>query len=123
MTKPTRIIAALALNGTLAACAAPITQRQRLELDPGQLNSVKRTASYNLKYPESARFRDIRWFENRHQDGTISNTVCGEVNARNSFGGYAGYATFKGRMNGGKFVMFGVAPVTNPRLFDIGCPP
>lgn len=42
-----------------------------------------------LKDPESARFRNETVREDR--DETI---VCGEVNAKNSFGGYTGFVPF-----------------------------
>jgi hypothetical protein len=48
-----------------------------------------------LKDPESADFRDVvvvhkgQW-----------RTVCGEVNAKNGFGGYTGYSEFLGSVEG-----------------------
>src|SRR5262245_13994790 len=49
----------------------------------------------NLKDPESARFGDK--FDrriNRGRDGVLYEVVCGEVNARNGFGGYTGSKMF-----------------------------
>ena len=44
-----------------------------------------------LKDPDSAEFRHVRYYG----DWTISGgNLCGEVNARNAMGGYAGYAKF-----------------------------
>ncbi|MDD3467904.1 MAG: hypothetical protein PHE67_12210 [Campylobacterales bacterium] len=40
----------------------------------------------SLKDPDSAKFSNIKVFDN--------NTVCGEVNAKNSFGGYTGGTLF-----------------------------
>ncbi|WP_189370664.1 hypothetical protein [Tateyamaria omphalii] len=74
-----------------------------------QIQTVQNSVTHNFKDPNSAQFRKLRWFENRHADGTISNTVCGEVNAKNSFGGFVGFSPFAGRMNGGQFVLYGVA--------------
>ena len=43
-----------------------------------------------LKDPDSARFRNV--FFNRGRDNVP--IACGEVNARNSFGGYTGFERF-----------------------------
>ncbi|WP_372502401.1 hypothetical protein P7L66_13330 [Tistrella mobilis] len=43
-----------------------------------------------LKDPDSAKFRDVRLVD--HPAG--GRVVCGEVNARNSYGGYVGFARF-----------------------------
>lgn len=40
----------------------------------------------HLKDSDSARFRNVRWM--------TSKSMCGEVNAKNGFGAYAGYSTF-----------------------------
>jgi hypothetical protein len=48
-----------------------------------------------LKDPESARFGDIRAV--KRQGGKI--TVCGFVNAKNSFGGYTGMKPFAGSLS------------------------
>lgn len=46
-----------------------------------------------LRDPESARFKNI----SRHGD-----VVCGEVNSRNGFGGYAGFADFSYEISTGE---------------------
>lgn len=53
--------------------------------DATRIASVKTFVANSLKDPESARFRSVKvkW-EN----------VCGEVNAKNSYGGYVGYRRF-----------------------------
>jgi hypothetical protein len=48
----------------------------------------KLSVSYNLKDPESARFRGL-FISNKNLP-----TLCGEVNAKNSYGGYVGYKKF-----------------------------
>ena len=106
----------------LAACAAPVTERTRLQLDRAQLKSVQDTVSYGLKDPGAAQFRNIRWFENKHEDGSTSNLVCGEVNGKNSFGAYVGFRPFSGRMNGGIFVLYGIASADNAWLYNANCP-
>lgn len=42
-----------------------------------------------LRDPESAKFRNVRLVQ--YLDGAV---VCGEVNGKNAFGGYAGYSDF-----------------------------
>ena len=47
-----------------------------------------------LKDPESAKFRNLKGGSFRLGDGSRAFGVCGEVNARNSFGGYTGFEGF-----------------------------
>ena len=42
---------------------------------------------HSLKDPTSAQFRNVR-------SGKLQNSVCGEVNAKNSYGGYVGFRKF-----------------------------
>ncbi len=46
----------------------------------------------SLRDPASAQFRDV--FTGGVAGRAVPDTVCGEVNARNGFGGYVGYARF-----------------------------
>ena len=52
------------------------------------INIVKSTIKSTLKDPESAKFKNMRV--------SIINpkVVCGEVNSKNSFGGYTGFQKF-----------------------------
>jgi hypothetical protein len=50
-----------------------------------------------LRDPSSAQFRNV------HLNKIDSNTVCGEVNAKNAFGGYAGYMRFAAEADGQKW--------------------
>jgi hypothetical protein len=43
-----------------------------------------------LKDPDSAKFRGVYF----HRGATNTPTACGEVNAKNSFGGYSGFERF-----------------------------
>lgn len=52
-----------------------------------KLAAIQDAIKSRLKDPDSARFRDVYIF-----DGT--DFVCGEVNAKNSMGGYTGFTTF-----------------------------
>ncbi len=52
------------------------------------LRAAKRSITHSFKDPDSALFRDL-YISNK---GTP--TLCGEVNAKNSYGGYVGYKRF-----------------------------
>ena len=53
------------------------------------VESAKVVVANKLKDPESVRFRNVRLvkFMNEH-------VVCGEVNGKNSYGGYVGFSRF-----------------------------
>lgn len=53
------------------------------------LDSAKLQVANTLKDPESAKFRDVRFV--MHEGGAM---ICGEVNGKNSYGGYVGFVTF-----------------------------
>ena len=50
-----------------------------------RIEQAKQTLAADLKDPDSAKFRNVR--EHR-------NNVCGEYNAKNSYGGYVGFERF-----------------------------
>ncbi|MCG8272376.1 hypothetical protein MIC97_12785 [Aquamicrobium sp. NLF2-7] len=64
----------------------------RIPVSPAIAERVKEGIAAILKDPESARFGDFT--AAMTPDGAIY--VCGTVNARNSFGGYAGSSPFVG---------------------------
>lgn len=53
---------------------------------------AKTAITRDLKDPESAKFRDIGIYKSATGKGGVS--VCGEINAKNSYGAYAGYRGF-----------------------------
>jgi len=53
------------------------------------LSKVLQNVSYGLKDPDSAKFRNVRFV--KYNARTV---VCGEVNAKNSYGGYVGFENF-----------------------------
>ncbi|PWE48482.1 hypothetical protein DEM26_18210 [Thioclava sp. NG1] len=76
--------------------ALQLSARSRTPIeDPELLKDVKAEVSKELKDPDSAKFRNI--FSVKSGEETI---ICGEVNARNSYGGYAGYSYFYGMSSG-----------------------
>ncbi|MGB3069829.1 MAG: hypothetical protein WBC18_14845 [Ottowia sp.] len=54
--------------------------------------TAKREVAKDFKDPESARFRSIGIYKSKTGKGGVS--VCGEVNAKNSYGAYVGYRKF-----------------------------
>lgn len=61
---------------------------------------IAREVTYQLKDPESVRFRDVKTF----RTNTGHRIVCGQYNARNGFGGYSGYSGFYLRLSKGKVI-------------------
>lgn len=61
-----------------------------------------------LKDPDSAQFQNVTY-------QSKTNTVCGEVNAKNGFGGYSGFSVFFSL--GGAKALSEIRPVANDRGF------
>ena len=55
-----------------------------------QITAIQDAVREELKDPESAKFRKLK--------ATDGNSFCGQVNAKNSYGGYTGFRTFTGVM-------------------------
>lgn len=53
---------------------------------------AKTAISRGLKDPDAAKFRNIGIYKSTTGKGGVS--VCGEVNAKNSYGAYVGYKSF-----------------------------
>ncbi|NBX02899.1 MAG: hypothetical protein EBR02_02295 [Alphaproteobacteria bacterium] len=75
-------------NGTINSSYAPNTSKVDYK-EPSTEEAIKAKESVKLalKDPESAQFRNLKL--------DIFGDVCGEVNARNSFGGYTGFKVFQ----------------------------
>lgn len=84
-------VIALLFAGPCAGQSAP---------KPPALRIIKAAIAENLKDPESARFRNIERVD--RPDGSIDGMYCGEVNAKNSYGGYIGYLPFMIAILGGQ---------------------
>jgi hypothetical protein len=63
--------------------------------DEKVMAAAQQVIAAQLKDPASAQFRNVR---------VKGETVCGEVNAKNSFGGYIGFKTFEVYRNADKRV-------------------
>ena len=65
---------------------------------PGEEKAIelaKKEIALDLKDPESAKFRFTRMAKsNERGDGAVLAMVCGQVNAKNTFGAYSGYRHF-----------------------------
>ncbi|EEE0487573.1 hypothetical protein B1955_004785 [Salmonella enterica subsp. enterica] len=55
---------------------------------------AKNEIASNMKDPDSAKFRYMRFIEAGKNNDTIGGFVCGNVNAKNSYGAYAGFSPF-----------------------------
>lgn len=64
----------------------------RIEIEESQVEEAEAAVRDALKDPESAMFRDLHGISVA-EDGPVM-AVCGEVNAKNSYGGYIGYNRF-----------------------------
>jgi hypothetical protein len=83
------LAATLAL-GTVG-CAGVDRVGPEVPLPPAAQHVVAQAAANQMKDPNSAEFRNWHAFES--QNGLI---VCGEINAKNGFGGYVGFTHFVG---------------------------
>jgi hypothetical protein len=81
-------LGAITVATPLSAQAGPLTPQERAEGE-GRVQLAARHFSRVLRDPASAAFRNV--FLQR-RSGRIE--ICGEVNARNGFGGLAGYQPF-----------------------------
>lgn len=70
---------------TLACCGASLAA----SAGSARVEHAKAVILENLRDPESARFRSIY-----QRSSTQIHNVCGQVNAKNGFGGYVGYRRF-----------------------------
>ena len=57
-----------------------------------------------LRDPDSAQFSEVDLYDDRKIDGTPVTLICGHVNAKNGFGGYAGAQQFMVVFRPGPFV-------------------
>ena len=83
-----RIIAAFAVLASFGALAGDGYAHIH-DATPREMAAVKSSVTANFKDPDSAKFRNVKVLV----DGD-SRTVCGEVNAKNSYGAYVGYTKF-----------------------------
>jgi hypothetical protein len=85
-----KILLVTMLAVSLAACNKQ--EKKETSFEESIFRQAQETVSRDLKDPSSAQFRNLRYVEPY---------VCGEVNAKNSFGGYVGFKKFSWTMTGG----------------------
>jgi hypothetical protein len=93
MGKTVAIMMALALAGCANAGAQMQLRSMPVEpvsLTPDQRQAVDNTLRGLMKDPDSVKIKNI---VSTRRDGTIF--VCGSINAKNSYGGYAGFSPFR----------------------------
>lgn len=65
---------------------------------PGEdkaIDLAQKEIAMDMKDPDSAKFRFVRVVQTKeNEDGTVMALVCGQVNAKNGFGAYAGFHSF-----------------------------
>lgn len=84
----------------LIACGQSDSAKHDTSVEQTSIELAKAEVLAGLKNRESAKFKDVEFFayytgsENGQRTlGQLYN-VCGQVNAKNSFGGYTGYTRF-----------------------------
>lgn len=100
-------LAAVAL--LLAGCVETTPDAKKYEvevikLSASQFNTVKSAVRQNMKDPSSAQFGRYVAFRATHSDGTQTDHVCGYVNGKNSYGGYAGMTPYMANGLDGNFI-------------------
>ena len=98
-------IAAIAAAGLLAGCVTSRPVDRYTTLTSSQIEIIKAAVQKDLKDPESARFGEIKA---GFPPGQNHPTVCGLVNAKNSFGGYVGMRYFIGALGPRGFAVIGL---------------
>lgn len=105
---------------TLTACANQPSQQELLNADFGPMpttgqfvSAVEKAIKRRLKDPSSAQFdypyhAHKGWFKPLLEKREYGWWTCGLVNAKNSFGGYTGYAHFVAVYNAGRISYLGV---------------
>jgi hypothetical protein len=88
--KKLSILATLTIvSGIALASPKELAKEKRLQerRDAQMMDAAKKAISYSLVDPDSAKFREVFVAPNQV-------AICGEVNAKNSFGGYVGFRKF-----------------------------
>jgi len=118
--RPLRTATIVAALVALAACKAMTHAWPTVPMTPEQETMVIEAVKYELKDPDSAQFRNL--FSVEAMSG--EQAICGEYNARNSFGGYVGFKKFAARIRGGKVdLLFGPADLLHhscgPKIYAL----
>lgn len=79
----------------LAACDLVEVEAQKVRPSPTMIEAAKTAIEDDLRDPASARYRNL----SAYNIGAGETLLCGEVNAKNGFGGYAGFGVFEATFN------------------------
>lgn len=85
--------------------------------DESLMESTKQTVADTLKDPSSAQFKSVVVY-----NGGKQRTVCGEVNGKNSYGGYVGFKKFYKYENSPNVVVKKGDAIMD-QLIDLVCKP
>lgn len=77
--------------------------------------AAKKAAAYDLKDPASAQYRNVRVSD------VLPTYVCGEINAKNSYGGYVGFTPFYYSHDDGSVVVAKADDEIDQGLMKIVC--
>lgn len=86
-------VAALALSGTALAQGATFTPAQRAEGE-GDVAKAGKLLADKVRDTDGVKFRQVFLQKTTGKDGTEYVQVCGEINARNGYGGMSGFHKF-----------------------------
>lgn len=100
------LTSAVLATGMLLSACVPTVETTEVSVAPGGVSqntvaSVQSTVREMMKDPESAKFRRTETYRTRFGD----QIVCGEYDARNSFGGYTGYDMYYFRLRNGQVMV------------------
>lgn len=84
------------LLAALLATTAPLIVKAQIPVDDTAAYTAAAREHYRrvLKDPDAAQFRNLFVAEYTTKYGTKITILCGEVNAKNSYGGYVGFRSF-----------------------------
>lgn len=84
-------VAAILLVGYSDSCYA---EARSVSIDKKLIKKAHSSVKLSLKDPDSAKFKNEYVVSERSDDGGTQVVVCGLVNAKNSYGGYAGFERY-----------------------------
>ncbi len=97
----------------------PKKPAERLPITEKRAAEAKEGAKSGLKDPDSAKFRNLYEVAGM-KDDSGNHAVCGEVNAKNSYGGYVGYRRFM-QLPGGRTVVESTSDPFNLKIIRMSC--
>jgi len=87
---------------TVSDYATSVAEFRKSDSEESAIELGKHLVADSLKDPGSAQFRNVRFV--KYGPGAV---ICGEVNGKNSYGGYVGFKRFVAGTTGSTFVESG----------------